>query len=92
MTDCECKQAILKILNDVRLNALRADRKSTAEHAAAVAGHSEWHKARPDDRPTMLFGQCPYNVNRAEKMMVLSRAGHKRMQEICQFAIDLFIK
>lgn len=85
MTSRECKQTILKILNDARLNALRSDRRATAAHAAEVVGHDVWHKVYPD------VSGCPYDVRRAEVQMGLSRTGHKRMQEIYQFAIDTFI-
>jgi hypothetical protein len=90
MTGRECKQTILKILNAALLNALRADRRATAAHAAAGAGYGAWHEAHPDDGVGSISG-CPYNVTHAELAMNLARADYKRMQETYQFAINSLI-
>ncbi len=80
------KKSILKILSDNLLNALRADRQATAEHAATLAGWKEWVKYKQEDGIVN-----PYNVGLAEEFMHLHRKSHNHMQAAYNYAVDLFV-
>lgn len=84
------KSIILKLVRDAQLNAMRTDRRATADHAAAEAGHKVWDKSNPEDGVGGI-SMNPYNVINAEKRMQEARAHHNTMTEAYNYAVNTFI-
>lgn len=84
------KTIILKLVRDAQLNAMRADRRATAGHAAAKAGAKVWDNCNPKDGIGGI-SMNPYNVTDAEKMMREARVRYDTMTEAYNYAVNTFI-
>lgn len=84
------KTTILKLVNDAFIRAMREDRRATADHAAAEAGHKVWDQSNPEDGVGGI-SMNPYNVINAETKMQLARAHHNEMREAYVYAVGTFI-
>lgn len=90
-SESDYKKTILKLVNDARLSALRADRRATAELAAHEAGHKVWKEENPEDGIGGMSGN-PYNPDRRKEWADDARAHHKYMDEVYQFAVTTFVE
>ena len=84
------KTIILKLVRDALFRAMQADRRATADHAAAEAGHKVWDQSNPEDGVGGISGN-PYNVVAAENRMQEARANHDTMRTAYGYAVSTFI-
>lgn len=87
------KTIILKLVNDALTRAVQEDRRATADHAAAEAGHKVWDRANPEDGVGGISVN-PYsadNVIHTEERMQLARANHDTMRTVYEYAVATFI-
>ncbi len=84
------KKTILELVGNARECAQTADRRATAAHAAAEAGHKVWDDANPMDGVGGI-SMNPYDVERARTHLETARKRLEHLTATYEFAIETFL-
>lgn len=82
------KKTILTLVGNACECAQTADRRTTAAHAAAVAGHKAWEEANPHD----VISINPYDVGSTKVSLETARKRLEHLTATYKFAIETFVE